>query len=301
MIKLNLPLKFAALTLATLSTITSLNPVKAGTFDETAVEQSQFIAIAQPFGDQKYNLIVIEQIPNKQACWSETGSNPVTADILLLNFDFSGHCRRSTDANGYSIRVNGEDLGLQYLLSVVETNGELQLIGTNRVDPRQPQVVVGTSQGLAGAPMKIQLNPGWRFSKRTYQGKVLGHVYFSYTDEQAAIDNPNFNAPNMEDNNFDTNPNDMIEDTNENMQEFTAPEIIPNNKIQNNDQSVNIDYHSSINDVENENENLIPCETTNNNDSSLMTSNIPLIEEKTTSSRKKYGLTMTRFDRMRNR
>ena len=60
----------------------------------------------------------------------------------------------------------------------------------DRLDRSQPEILVGTTQGVIGGPMKIQLNPGWRFSKRTYQGKVLGHVYFSYSDEQAAIDAP---------------------------------------------------------------------------------------------------------------
>jgi hypothetical protein len=188
MIKLKLSLKIAALALATISSIIPFHPAKASTFDETEVEQTQFIAVAQPFGENKYNLIVIEQILQKQACWSETGGNPVSVDLLLINFDFTGHCRRSTDANGYSIRFNGQDLGLDYLLSIVERNGELQLIGTNRKNSRQPQIVVGTTQGMMGDAMKIQLNPGWRFSKRTYQGKVLGHVYFSYSDTQAAID-----------------------------------------------------------------------------------------------------------------
>ena len=27
---------------------------------------------------------------------------------------------------------------------------------------------------------KISLDPGWRFTKRTYQGRELGHVYLTY-------------------------------------------------------------------------------------------------------------------------
>ena len=193
MIKLKLSLKIAALAVATLSSIFPFNPAQASTFEETEVDQSQFVAVVQPYGENKYNLIVVEQIPEKKSCWSETGGNPVSVDLLLVNFDFTGHCRRSTDSNGYSIRFNGKDLGLDYLLSVVEHNGELKLIGINRTDPRQPHVIVGTTQGMVGNAMKIELNPGWRFSKRTYQGKVLGHVYFSYTDAQAAMDTPTMN------------------------------------------------------------------------------------------------------------
>lgn len=177
--------KLSVLALTTLSAILPFSSAQAVTFQETEVNQSEFIAVAQPFGDNKYNLIVIEQITGKNACWSESGSNPVNVDLLLVNFDFSGHCRRSTDANGYSIRADGEDYGLDILLSLVEKDGNLLLIGNNRKNPGQPPVVVGTAQGLNGQPMKIQLNPGWRFSKRTYEGKMLGHVYFSYDSASA--------------------------------------------------------------------------------------------------------------------
>jgi hypothetical protein len=53
----------------------------------------------------------LEQIPGKQKCWSESGSNPVMIDPLLLNFDFTGICRRATDSNGYSIRLDGRISG----------------------------------------------------------------------------------------------------------------------------------------------------------------------------------------------
>lgn len=193
--------KIATLALTGLCAVTPLrvNPAIAQTtFDETEVEQTSYIAVAQPFGDNKYNLIVIEQIPGKNSCWSEAGANPVNVDLLLLNFDFSGHCRRSTDANGYSIRFDGQDLGLDYLLSLTQRDGNLVLLGMNRQDPRQEPIVVGSAQGINGQPMKIILNPGWRFSKRTYQGKMLGHVYFSYDSAQGQTQMPDeMNTPDM--------------------------------------------------------------------------------------------------------
>lgn len=274
--KLTLPLKLAALTLATISSLITLDSVKASTFDETPVEQSQFIAVSQPFGDNKYNLIVIEQIPDKQTCWDEIGGNPVSVDILLMNFDFSGHCRRSTDANGYSIRFNGQDLGLDYLLSIVERNGEIQLLGRNRLDRRQPEIVVGTTSGMTNGPMKIQLNPGWRFSKRTYEGKVLGHVYFSYTDEQASIDgqeirpvnNDNTNIIELDPTNLDNIPEGSVD--------IIIPENDPMDKMMPKESSVNV------------------------NDQEIITS-VFVVEEKKQTNSKKSNLTMNRFQRMRNR
>jgi hypothetical protein len=191
MIKSALTRKIATLALTTLCGLLPFSPTQAGgIFEEQEVQQSNFITVAQPFGENKYNLIVIEQIPNKKTCWSEKGANPVNVDLLLLDFDFSGHCRRSTDANGYSIRYDGEDMGLDVLLTLAVKDGNLLLMGINRKDPRQEAIVVGTAEGLNSQPMKIQLNPGWHLTKRTYQGKALGHVYFSYNSAQGGTPTP---------------------------------------------------------------------------------------------------------------
>lgn len=188
MFKSLFPQKISVLALTALASLLPFNSVKAITFQETEVSQQEFIAVAQPFGENKYNLIVIEQIPNKNKCWNEMGANPVNVDLLLLNFDFSGHCRRSTDANGYSIRYDNQDYGLDYILNLVERDGNLLLMGINRRNPGQPPVVIGSAKGVNGSPMKIILNPGWRFTKRTYEGKILGHVYFSFDSASAPQD-----------------------------------------------------------------------------------------------------------------
>ena len=180
-----LPLRLATLGILALGSLIAFNnPVKASTFSETAVDQDNVIAIARPYGEGKYDLLVIEQIPDKQACWSESGANPVMVDPLLLNFDFTGICRRATDSNGYSIRLDGNDLGLDYLLRLVPRDGELVLVGTPR-SGNYSEIVLGTTRGLANGFMKVHLYPGWQFTKRTYEEKVLGHFYFS--GSQAAI------------------------------------------------------------------------------------------------------------------
>ena len=179
--KLSLPVKLAAFTtIALTSIISSSRPVNATDYGELKVEQTQFIAVAVPFGNRQYNFMVLEQIAGQQQCWSESGSKPVTVDPLLLNFDFSGSCRRATDSNGYSIRMNGQDYGLDYLLSIVERDGELLLIGTPRGgNSNLSEVVVGRSYGINEGLSKIFLNPGWQFTKRTFQDQTLGHVYLS--------------------------------------------------------------------------------------------------------------------------
>ncbi|YAI81291.1 MAG: DUF3747 domain-containing protein [cyanobacterium endosymbiont of Rhopalodia sterrenbergii] len=183
--KLNLLLRLATLASAAFPSLMPFNlPVQASTFEEQAIQQNNVVAIARPYGQGKYDLLIIEQIPDKQACWAESGSNPILVEPLLLTFDFTGICRRATDSNGYSIRVDGNDLGLDYLLRLVPRDGELVLVGTPRGGNYQ-EIVVGSTKGLASGFMKVILNPGWQFSKRAYQGKILGHFYLS--GSQAAI------------------------------------------------------------------------------------------------------------------
>ena len=159
------------------STFIALPDANARTFEEKEISQDRIIAIAAPYR-HGYNLVVIEQIPGKARCWAEQGINPVAVNPLLMNFDFTNHCNRATDSNGYSIRIGGEERGSDYLLEIVEKNNELVLIGTQR-DPRQAPIVIGRTHGKTEGVAKIFLNPGWHFTKRSYQGKELSHFYFS--------------------------------------------------------------------------------------------------------------------------
>ncbi|MGK7915337.1 MAG: DUF3747 domain-containing protein [Prochloraceae cyanobacterium] len=184
--KLSLSLKLAAIATTVLAGMFSLSPTEASVFGEQEVEENQIIAVAAPFGYDQYNLVIVEQIPEGKQCWSETATTPVTVEPLLLDFDFTGHCRRSTDTNGYSIRIDDQDYGLDYLLRIVERDGELQLIGTSRTDSSQPEIIIGRTYGLKPGFLKIFLNPGWNFSKRTFEDKTLGHVYLSGNQEAIA-------------------------------------------------------------------------------------------------------------------
>jgi hypothetical protein len=190
--KINFSAKFAAIASLILTSIPLALPAQSAQFTETAVDQTQVIAIARPYGDRKYDLLVIEQIPKKKQCWAESGSMPVMVDPLLLNYDFTGICRRSTDSNGYSVRLDGQDYGLEYLLRIVPRGNELVLVGTSRTG-KAPELIIGSTQGLQAGFMKIILKPGWQFTKRTFNNKVLGHFYFS--GRQADVLNPSNAQP----------------------------------------------------------------------------------------------------------
>ena len=152
-------------------------PANAETFEEKEIAQDSMIAISAPYRNG-FNLVVIEQIQGKDPCWAEQGATPVAVEPLLMNFDFSGHCRRATDTNGYSLRIGGEEKGSDYLLEIVEQNNELVLVATHR-DPNEAPIIIGSTHGKSDKFTKIFLNSGWRFTKRSYQGKELSHFYFS--------------------------------------------------------------------------------------------------------------------------
>ena len=167
----------------------SLSGVKALDIGEQELDQNQVVAVAIP--GRFYNLVVMEQIPDKEACWRELGSQPTVIEPLWTTFDFTGSCRRATDSNGYSVRLDGQDTSQDYRLEVVEQEDEVQLVAISRQD--RSRTVIGKSFGKAeGKFLKIYLNPGWEFTKKTVGEKVLGHFFLSGNTAEiaAAGDNP---------------------------------------------------------------------------------------------------------------
>lgn len=179
---------FAALSAGFVAASLPFGSALAVTFGQKEVDQAKFIAIAKPVGQDAHQLVILEQISDKQPCWSESSGQPVIVDPLLLKFDFTKICGRSTDANGYSIRMDGQDLGGKYTLRIRYRNNEMVLVGSPD-DTKDPEIVIGRVNGIVKDFVKIQLDPGWYFSKRTFTTpktdktpekiKVLGHVYLT--------------------------------------------------------------------------------------------------------------------------
>jgi len=169
--------------------LAAFSPAIASIFGEKEVDQNKFIAIAAPYGQSSHKLLILEQIADTRACWNEFGATPTQVDPLLVNFDFTGICGRSTDSNGYSIRVDGEDLAHNYTLRVVEKDDDLVLIGAPN-DLESPELEIGRANGTTDDFAKIVLNDGWRFAKRTYNDTPLGHVYLSYNSAIPGIEQP---------------------------------------------------------------------------------------------------------------
>ena len=184
--KLSLPIKVATMATIGINAI-AFQPANATQFDEFAVDQSKFVAVAVPYNYRKYKLAIIEQVPGQQDCWQESGSNPTRVDLSLLNFDHTNACRKAVDTNGYSLRYNGKDDKVEYTLNLVERNGQLQLIADHQ-SPSQHDMVIGTTNGIVEAPMKIDLDPNWQFTKRLYQGGAIQHIYVSNSSNPQMLD-----------------------------------------------------------------------------------------------------------------
>ncbi len=183
---MNTALRFAALSTLAFSTFgATVTPqaAEAAMFGERAVEQRNFVAVAAPVGNTgRHQLLVIEQQSNARPCWGEMGSR---VNPLLLNFDFTGICGRFTDSNGYSIRTGGQDLGIQYSLRTVRQGSDIVLQGVP-FRANQPTLELGRAP-YTNDFVRIDLNDGWEFSKRTYQGRTLGHVYLSNPASLSAL------------------------------------------------------------------------------------------------------------------
>jgi hypothetical protein len=174
-----LSLSIAVITSTTLGIIGAFRPATAADFGQQEVDQNKFVAISVPHVGHSPHLVILEQISNSQPCWKESGTSPVAVEALLLNFDFTGICNRSTDGNGYSIRMAGQELGLLYKLKIIKLNSEFVLVGISNNDPKAPAIKIGRTYEIGSGLTKINLEPGWRFTKRTYNGQTIGHIYLT--------------------------------------------------------------------------------------------------------------------------
>lgn len=155
--------------------------VSAAQFGQQPIADDRIVAVAEPVNNGRfYKLLIIEQLSSVRRCWQEQGSNPTTVNPLLLTFDFSGICGRSSDSNGYSVRVDGEDLGSRYRLQVEQQGDTLVLVASpSPLQRGLPKLELGRSTGIANDFVKLELDPGWTLTRRVYNGQPLGHVYLT--------------------------------------------------------------------------------------------------------------------------
>ena len=175
----------AALTvLATSLTIASPAPVRASAlFAAAEVDQQRFLLVAAPIGSkgEKAQLNIYEQLKPVRPCFEVGAGTPAPVNPLLATFDFTGICNRYIDANGYSVRVGGQDLATSYRLMVTRSGGDMLLLAFPTKAGAGPEMVVARTRGSAPGFLKLEMEPGWRLMRRQFGGRNLGHLYV-YTD-----------------------------------------------------------------------------------------------------------------------
>jgi hypothetical protein len=156
----------------------------AAAFDQKELDPSRVIAVAVPLAQgDRYNLLILEQLSDAKQCWQQNPGNSSLIDPLLLQFDFTGICGRSTDSNGYSVRIAGQDRALDYRLSIAKERDHLVLWAVPSRSAQNQAIAIARTDTLTSGFLKLQLNSDWRFTKRTYGGKTLGHIYLTRETE----------------------------------------------------------------------------------------------------------------------
>jgi len=180
--------RLTAVAVATLGAAWTASYALAAVFEQQEVDQSRFMAIAAPYsGGTAHQLLIVEQVKDTRPCWAILGGTPTIIDPVMRTFDFTGICGRSIDANGYSIRANGQDLGLVYSVRIIRRNQDLVLVGDpigcynpDRSKCPNPAFDIGHANGMTSDFAEIILNPGWRLTRRVLNNRPLGHIYLTY-------------------------------------------------------------------------------------------------------------------------
>jgi N-acetylmuramoyl-L-alanine amidase len=184
-----LNLRLTALASLVLSTIGIADVAQANSlFSQLEVDQNRYAIVASPYASGTlHQLLILKQISNARPCWSESGANPTTINPLLVEFDFTDVCGRSTDSNGYSVRVGDEDLNWRYSLRVARRGNDLHLLAVPNVDRAAPELLVARTRGLTQGFAKFYPEPGWRLTERSYQGSSVGHMYLTHDQSLASL------------------------------------------------------------------------------------------------------------------
>lgn len=143
-----------------------------------------FILVAVPISTTgSYTLNIYEQISNKRKCWESDTSDPNRIKPLLANFDFTGICSRYIDSNGYSIRINDEDMATTYRIKIISSTKQLCLVGLPQSSSMGlPALLLGKAGRSKSIDdfRRIRLEDQWHISRRKFGDRSLGHLYLHY-------------------------------------------------------------------------------------------------------------------------
>jgi len=162
----------------TLATTMAQAAAAQALFGAREVPQERFVMVAAPIGDgTRAQLNIYEQITDRRPCFATAGASPARVEPLLGSFDFTGICSRYLDANGYSLRVGGEDLATTYRISVVRSGKDNLLLAAPTRNQPGPEMVVARTQGHDAGFLLFVPEPGWKLMRRHFGNRALGHLY----------------------------------------------------------------------------------------------------------------------------
>ncbi|NEZ58708.1 DUF3747 domain-containing protein [Adonisia turfae] len=189
-----------AVSLPLINKTANAHPLKLSSGHQT----NNLVVVASKLSRGNYKVNVLEQIPGQQACWEEYSSHSYTHIApLLLNFDWTGHCKRY-DSNGYSVNLVGQDstgyrLRIRHLQEPSiwgKASKSLRLEAFNPFDREAPSFWVGdayTSKDMHPDELrdlknfkhlKVHLNPNWEIVKKTDKNRNTTHLQFTLTISQ---------------------------------------------------------------------------------------------------------------------
>lgn len=155
----------------------------AGIFGANPLADESTVALAQPVDGSRWNLVVVQRLQGSTGCWRRQDDGLVSLEPEALSND--AVCSRLQSSSGYSLRAAGQDVGMPWRLRVepVGNRLELQAFSPSQNTPitiaTAPLVNGGTGTGSGVALPAFSLNPGWSFQQRSYEGRLLSHVYLS--------------------------------------------------------------------------------------------------------------------------
>lgn len=159
----------------------------AGIFGAEPLAKGSTVALAQPVDGNRWNLVVVERLQPGNGCWQLQASGLVTLEPDALTNETL--CNRLQSSSGYSLRAGGQDLSAPWRLRIEASGNRLELQALNPSLPAP--LTIGTaplvSVSPGGALPAFNLNPGWTFEKRSYEGRLLSHVYLSSRDPLALL------------------------------------------------------------------------------------------------------------------
>lgn len=152
-------------------------------FNSQPIPPNQVLALAQPLAGNRWGLVLLEQRQASVPCWQNQADGTVLS--MADGVRNETYCGRYASSGAYSLRVGGNDLSRPWQLKLEASNGQLELQATSPqttspIVVAQAPIPTGATAPNTLVPMELQT--GWGLERRSYDGRLLSHIYVSNSD-----------------------------------------------------------------------------------------------------------------------